>query len=368
MKPEAAPPSQQTGPTRLRSRLRWLRERRKLSLGLLLLLLLSLAAVGADFLAPYDPVQQNREFFSAPPTTWHWKDAAGQRSWRPWVTTTSTWLPNTPHASERLRVEWFVEGQPYRLWGRWPCRTRLFGVAEPGRIFLFGADSVGRDVFSRCLYGARLSLLTVGGALLLVVPLALVVGSLAGLYGGRFDFWSMRAVEVLMALPALYFVIALRSALPPDVAPERIFFLLVVVIALLGWAPLARVIRGAALELSATDFVQAARAVGASDWRLLRCHLWPNLTGVVLTQAALAAPGYLLAEVTLSYLGLGVPQQLPSWGNMLAAVEGVLGFSQHWWNLAPGGAIFLTSLAFYLIAEDLREMRDPRKEVFASIV
>jgi peptide/nickel transport system permease protein len=336
---------------------------RKLRAGLALLALLALCAVGAGFVAPYDPAAQDRELFFAPPASIRMQDAAGR--WQaPFVYALR--LADAPQQrySETTAavypIQWFVSGAPYRLLGFWECRTHLFGVAEPARVFLLGSDGLGRDVFSRIVHGARLALGLAGGALLLAVPLGLLVGSLAGFYGGRFDFVSMRLVELLLAVPALYLIIGLRSALPLDLPPERVFFALMLVIAAFGWANLARVIRGATLALRGQDFLLAARALGASDARLIVRHLWPNLLGVILTQAALAAPGFILAEVTLSYLGLGVPEPLASWGGMLAAAGGWPQLQRYWWNLLPGAAIFVTSLTFYLLAEGIREWAQPR--------
>jgi peptide/nickel transport system permease protein len=335
----------------------------KLRAGLAGLALLAACALGADFLAPYDPAAQHRELYFAPPMTVRLMDAAG-RSQRPfvyaWQRTGAEPLPYVEARDAVYPLRWFVPGAPYRLFGFLDCQTHLFGVAEPARVFLFGSDGLGRDLFSRVVYGARLSLALAGVALLIAVPLGLVVGSLAGFYGGRVDFVTMRLVELLLAVPALYLILGLRSALPPDLAPERVFIALVAVIAVFGWANLARVVRGAALSVRGQDYMLAARALGASDVRLIVRHLWPNLLGVVLTQAALAAPGFILAEVTLSYLGLGVPESLPSWGGMLASVGGWSQLSMYWWNLAPGVAIFVTSLAFYFLAEGLREWAEPR--------
>ena len=149
--------------------------------------------------------------------------------------------------------------------------------------------------------------------------------------------------------------------MPLSLPPDKVFFAMVTVIALFGWAALARIIRGATLSIRERDFVLAAKAIGSTDARIIVQHILPNLTAVTLTQAALAAPGYILAEVTLSYLGLGVPEPLPSWGGMLASVGGVQQLSAFWWNLSPGAAIFITSLAFYLLAEGLREIYDSRE-------
>lgn len=332
---------------------------RKLRWGLTLLGLLIFCAALADFLAVYDPIVQHREHNFAPPTKVHFADAEGRWYLRPFV--------YAEESQQQFPLRFFVVGAPYRLFGLIPSQRHLLGVDQPGRLFLLGSDALGRDVFSRLLYGARMSLMTAVVALLISLPLALLVGSLSGFYSGAFDFVSMRAIELFMALPALYLVIALRSALPLSLPPDKVFFAMVMVIALFGWAGLARIIRGAALSLRERDFVLAAKAIGATDARIIVHHILPNLTAVTLTQAALAAPGYILAEVTLSYLGLGVPEPLPSWGGMLASVGGVQQLSAFWWNLSPGAAIFITSLAFYLLAEGLRELYDSRESTHTFI-
>lgn len=326
--------------------------------------LLIVCALLADFLSPYDPAEQHRELYFAPPSSIHFGNA--ESSWRPRVRVLRLAdrgrMRYEEDNAQQYPLHFFVRGAPYRLFGFIPSRVHLFGVDEPARIFVLGTDGLGRDVFSRVLHGARLSLTIAGVALLISIPLALLIGSLAGFYGGWFDFVCMRLMELFLALPALYLIIALRSALPLGLAPEKVFLAMVAVVALFGWANLARIVRGAALSLREREFVLAAVALGASDARILLRHLLPNLTGLILTQAALAAPGFILAEVTLSYLGLGVPEPLPSWGGMLASVGGVGQLGTFWWNLAPGAAIFLTGLAFYLLAEGLRVRGDPRSQ------
>jgi peptide/nickel transport system permease protein len=338
--------------------------------GLSFLFLLFLCAVFSDFLAPYDPAAQNRELHFAPPTRLRFTDNEGVRHWQPFV---YAWRlvdrERMLYAEERSLIyplRLFVPGEPYRLFGLFPCHTHLFGVDGPGRIFILGSDGLGRDVFSRVVHGARLSLTVAGVALLIAVPLAMVIGSVSGYYGGHFDFTCMRVIELFLALPALYLIIALRSALPLSLAPEKVLISMVMVIALFGWARLARIVRGAALSLREREFILAAIALGASDARIIFRHILPNLSTLILTQAALAAPGYILAEVTLSYLGLGVTEPLPSWGNMLASVGGVQQLGSFWWNLAPGAAIFVTSLAFYLLAEGLSDFTDPRSQTVES--
>jgi peptide/nickel transport system permease protein len=340
---------------------------RSLRWGLALLGLLALMAVFAEFLAPYPPTAQHRDLPNAPPTRLHLVDAAGKLR-RPFVSQAQLadrqQMLYAEDRSQRHPLRFFVAGETYYLLGLFPCRRRLFGVDEPARVFILGSDALGRDVFSRLLYGGRLSLSIAAVALLISLPLALLVGSVSGFYGGRLDFICMRLIELFLALPALYLIIALRSALPLELEPEKVFFALVAVIALFGWASLARVVRGMALSLREREFVLAAVALGASDLRIIIRHILPHLAGFALTQAAVAAPGFMLAEVTLSYLGLGVQEPLPSWGNMLAQAASARALTSFWWNLAPGVAIFAASLAFHLLAEGLRKLSDPRSQSF----
>ena len=343
------------GRWRLNQRLRW---------GVALLAFLITGAVLADFFAPYGFADQDRERFYAPPTRLHWVDAQGGWHWRPRVyeihMADRGQMIYSEDQSQSYPVGFFVKGETYHLFGLLPCRVRLFGVEAPGKIFIFGSDGLGRDVFSRLLAGARLSLAVAGAALLVSLPFALFIGSLAGYYGGKVDFISMRLVELFMALPSLYLVIALRSALPLSLEPEWVALAMVAVIALFGWAGLARMVRGMVVSLRQREFVVAAVALGASDWRIIGRHILPQLIGLALIQAAVAAPGYILAEVTLSYLGLGVQDPMASWGTMLESAQSVQTLISFWWNLAPVGAILLASLAFHLVAEGLRDLADPR--------
>lgn len=326
---------------------------RNLRWGLVALGGLMLAALLADFLSPYDPIAQHRESAFAPPARLRFVDAEGRRHWRPFV-----YAPQTRERIYPLRL--MVRGAPYRLLGVISCERHLFGVEEPARVFLLGSDALGRDVLSRLLHGARLSLTLAGAALLISLPLALLVGGLSGFYGGWVDYFCMRLIELFLALPALYLVIALRGALPLSLPPEKVFIAMVAVLGVFGWAGLARIVRGATLSLRRCEFVLAAESLGASTGRILFHHIWPNLAGIVFTQAALAAPGFILAEVMLSYLGLGVTEPLSSWGGMLAAAGGVHQLAAYWWNLSPGAAVFAANLTFYLLAEGLREYADPR--------
>jgi peptide/nickel transport system permease protein len=321
--------------------------------GLALLAPLAACALLADFFAPHAYDEQFRDFPAAPPARIRLRDEAGRLHWPPFVYATQL---------AGLEQKRYAEDRDRRFPLRFFAGDRFVAVEQPARLFLLGTDGLGRDVFSRLLHGARASLGIAAVALLLSLPLALLVGCLAGYYGGAVDFISMRLIELFLALPALYLIIALRGALPLGLEPARVFWALVAVVALFGWAGFARVVRGLALSLRQRDFVTAAIALGASPRRIIVRHLLPHLAGYALVQASLATPGFMLAEVTLSYLGLGVPEPMPSWGNMLAAGQSIHTLAAHWWNLAPAAAIFLTSLAFHLLAEGLKETFDPRAQ------
>lgn len=343
---------------------------RRLKIGIALISLILAVAVFADFIAPYPIEEQDREHSLAPPTRLRMIGADGAWSLRPFVYATSLadrdQMIYIEDRTTQFPVRFFTTGEPYFFLGLIPLKTRLIGVDAPARVFLLGSDGLGRDVFSRLIQGTRLSLFIAVFALLLSIPLGLTVGCCAGYFGGKTDFFSMRVVELFLAFPALYLVIALRSALPLSMPTEYLALALVGVLALFGWAGLARVVRGMALSLRQRDYVLAAIATGASHWRVMTRHLLPHLFGFVLVQAALSAPALILAEVTLSYLGLGIQEPSASWGSMLAGTKTLNQVLSYWWNLTPTIAILLVSLICYLLAQGLKEWSDPKRRLLAT--
>jgi peptide/nickel transport system permease protein len=249
-----------------------------------------------------------------------------------------------------------VTGSPYRLAGLVPSTRHLFGVEPPGRVFLMGTDEYGRDVFSRLLHGAGISL---GAGLLaaaVAVSLGLVMGGMAGFYGGVADVLAMRTAELVMAVPSLYLLLAFRAALPLHLAPADAFALLVVVVGAVGWARPAFLVRAVVATARTRDFVLAARSSGASDLHVLARHVLPQAAGVALTQFALLVPQCVLAEVTLSFFGLGVSEPAPSWGTMLADLQRFHILSAaYWWLFLPAIAIVVVFLLYYSITDALHQ-------------
>ncbi len=305
-------------------------------------------AIGADFVAPYDYFAQNRSLPFAPPTRLHLVDPAGNWHLIPFI---HPLVDRPGHYGE------YVEDRDRIVAVRvFPAGTgRLFGVEESARICLLGTDGYGRDQLSRLLYGARISLfagLLAGG---LAVVLGLGLGAVAGYYGGWIDELVMRTAELGMSLPWLYLLLAVRAFLPLHVTPQEAFLLLIAIIGLIGWARPARLIRGVVLSARERDFVRAARGFGAGDLYLLRRHVLPQTFPVVLTQLALLVPQYTLTEVTLSFLGLGVAEPMPSWGNMLATLQQYHVMVSYWWMFIPAAALIAVVLSYHQLATVLQK-------------
>jgi peptide/nickel transport system permease protein len=246
------------------------------------------------------------------------------------------------------------------LLGFLPCRIHFFG-AEHTRIYLLGSDAYGRDQFSRFLVGGQVSLAAglLGAGLTLFIGLC--IGAMAGYYGGWRDSVLMRLAELFLALPWLYLLFALRAFLPLAVSPLQAFFLIIAVIGAVGWARPARLVRGVVLSAKERDFVRAARGLGATNGYLFRRHILPETSSVLLTQAAILIPQYVLAEMALSFLGLGVPEPLPSWGNLLSSLQQYSVLVSYWWMYLPSLIMVPFFLGYLGLASSLQERGEAYK-------
>jgi peptide/nickel transport system permease protein len=296
----------------------------------------------AGFFAPYDPAEQDRERPYLPPMKVHLVDEHGHLHLRPFFYAARLREGSFDQFEEdtgRLfPLRFFESGARYRLLGFLPCRWHLFG-AEGARLYLSGSDGFGRDQLSRILYGGQISLLSglIGAGSTLI--LGALIGTVAGFYGGWRDALLMRLAELFLALPWLYLLFALRAFLPLAVPPIEAFLLVIVVLATVGWARPARLVRGVVLSAKERDFVRAARGFGAGDGYLLWRHIMPETRSVILTQAGILVPQFVLAEMTLSFLGLGIPEPVPSWGNLLASLQQYSVLVSYWWMYLPVLAI-----------------------------
>ncbi|MCS7262238.1 MAG: ABC transporter permease [Aquificaceae bacterium] len=305
-------------------------------------------ALLADFIAPYPYDLQNRRAPFHPPTRIHlFKEG---RITLPYV---------HPYRMKDPLFKVYEEDKSVacglRLLAKTEHGIKLLSVQEPCKLYLLGTDKLGRDILSRLIYGSRVSL-TVGlvgvGVTFLLGSL---VGGLSGYFGGRVDTVTMRVVEVLLAIPTFYLMLSLRSVFPLTMESSQVFLMVIFIVSFLGWAGLARVVRGMVLSIREKDFVQSAKTYGAKPLRILRVHILPNTYYYLVVSATLSFPGYVLAEASLSFLGLGVQEPFPSWGNMLSDARNVNLISSHPWILSPGVALFLLVIAFNLLGDRLLE-------------
>jgi peptide/nickel transport system permease protein len=338
--------------------------RRKVAIWLLVLGVLHGIVLCAGFFAPYNPVEQDRKNPYLPPMRLHFMDVQTHLHLRPFIYSLQlrpgTFDQYIEDAAQPHELKFLVAGDRYRLLGFLPTHQHLFG-ADNTRIYLLGTDAFGRDQLSRLLFGGQVSLLAglLGAGLTLFIGWC--IGAAAGYYGGWRDDLLMRVAELFLALPWLYLLFAIRAFLPLAVNPLQAFFLIVAVIAAVGWARPARLVRGIVLSAKERDFVRAARGFGASDAYLLRRHILPETSSVLLTQAAILIPQYVLAEMTLSFLGLGVPEPLPSWGNLLSNLQQYSVLVSYWWMYLPALIMVPFFLGYLGLASALQERPNPYK-------
>lgn len=306
----------------------------------------------AGFFGPYDPAAQHRLYPFASPTRLHFVDAGGHVHLRPFFYATGG-------AADPVAIRWFVHGDRHRLAGLFSSSLHLFGADAQQPVFLLGSDDFGRDQFSRWLAGGQVSLLAGLGAALIAVGLGTLVGAVAGYFGGHIDEVLTRTSELFTALPWMYLLIAVRAALPLRVAPVRAFAICVFVVGAIGWVRPARLVRGLVLSARERSFVWSARGFGATDAYLLRVHILPATYAAILTQAALALPQFVVAEVVLSFLGLGVSEPIPSWGNLLVPLQHYHVLVSCWWMFVPAALSTGVFFVYYRFADAVHARLGP---------
>lgn len=338
-------------------------------IALIVLGLIYLALFLADFIAPYTKDFSDRTMAYVPPSKIFVIDENGKFS-KPY---TYNYVRNFD--SENLRItydldrsrkhyiKFFSKGQPYKFLGLISMKRHLITTDRDGRLFLLGTDINGRDVFSRLLFGGRISM-TIGFlALFVLFPIGLLYGGIAGYFGGVVDTLMMRFAEAVMSIPSFYLLIILASILPSGMTSIQRFMLIVIILALIGWAGFARVVRGMVLSVKNQEFVQAAKSIGASRLRIIVKHILPQTASFVIVAMTLSVPSYILSESGLSFLGLGIQQPDASWGNMLKEAQEYTNIIYRPWLLTPGFLIFIAVLAFNLIGDTIRDVLDPKSKV-----
>lgn len=335
-------------------------------ISLIVLGIIYLALFFADFLAPYTKDFSDRTMAYVPPSKIFVIDETNHLS-KPYTynytrefDSENLRIKYTLDRSQKHYIKFFSKGQPYKFLGIIPMKRHLITTDTAGRLFLLGADINGRDVFSRILFGGRISM-TIGFlALFVLFPIGLLYGGISGYFGGIVDTIMMRFAEAVMSIPSFYLLIILASILPSGMTSAQRFMLIVIILALIGWAGFARVVRGMVLSVKNQEFVQAARSIGASRLRIIVKHILPQTTSFVIVAMTLSVPSYILSESGLSFLGLGIQQPDASWGNMLKEAQEYTNIIYRPWLLTPGILIFVAVLAFNVIGDTIRDVLDPK--------
>lgn len=348
--------------------IRWRFGRHKLAvISSVLLVIIYILAIFAEFFSPYTVDTRFDGFQQASPSKIHWIKPDG--GFGPYIFATKRELdPETfqfdfiEDTSTVYPIKLFVKGVEYKFWGMSYTDIHFFGI-ETGEkkqpLFLFGADKIGRDIYSRTLYGARISLSIglIGVAISFI--LGVLLGGISGYFGGMVDDIIQRVIDFLLAIPSLPLWMTLAAALPRDWPTLKLYFAITIILSILGWTGLARVVRGKILQLREEDYTLAARGAGASDWRIIIRHLLPGFTSHLIVSITFNIPGMILSETSLSFLGLGIQPPAVSWGTLLQDAQNLTAVAQQNWLLIPALWVIGTVLMFNFVGDGLRDAADP---------
>ena len=346
----------------------WAFKRHKIAIiALWVIGIMYLLAIFAEFVAPDNPFKQNRRAVYHPPQMLHFIDTSEEgRHIRPYFwkmkreRDPETLAVTYVKSGEKIYLRLFGKGPEYKFWGLWKTNIKLFATEKPReKFFLFGADRMGRDMFSRVLYGTRISMSIGLVGVVISLVLGVTLGGISGYFGGRVDAVIQRLIEFVLSLPTIPIWLALAASLPPSWPIYKQYFVITLIVSLVGWTELGRVVRGRFLAMKNDDFVVAARLDGASESRIIFRHMLPSLTSHIIASLTLAIPLMILAETGLSFLGLGLTPPAISWGVLLKEAQNIISISQAPWLFIPGGFVVLAVLSFNFLGDGMRDAADP---------
>ncbi len=338
-------------------------------IALSVLIIMYLSILFASFLSPYEKNYSNRNLSYAPPSNIYVITQDNKLS-KPY---TYNWIrkfnPETlgvdfiEDRAQKHYINLFDKGFEYKLFGIIKTDIHLIGTDKDGELHLLGCDINGRDNFSRLLYGGRISL-TIGFlALLISFPIGLLYGGISGYFGGKIDNILMRIAEAIMSIPTFYLLIILAAILPSNMTSAQRFGLITIILAFIGWAGFARVVRGMVLSIKNEDYIKAAKSIGQTNFKIITKHILPQTSSYVIIAIALSIPSFILAESGLSFLGLGIQQPDASWGNMLKEAQEFANIMYRPWLLTPGFLIFIAVLSYNIIGDTIRDIFDPKSKI-----
>jgi peptide/nickel transport system permease protein len=323
------------------------------------------SAAFCEFLAPYSKDRRHSDFIYSCPSKIRIFDEKGNLH-RPFVygmmmdvDMETQQLCYKEVTERRYPIRFLVKGDSYEFWDLWTSKLHLFGTDAPGQIFLFGTDRMGRDMFSRCLYGSRISLSIGMLGVFLSLVLGLILGGISGYRGGWTDTLIQRVIEIIRCFPSIPLWMGLSAAMPPHWPALKVYFVITIILSLIGWTDLARVVRGKLIALREEDFVLAARFAGAGHARIVFRHLIPSFTSHIIVTVTLAIPSMVLAETALSFLGIGLRPPITSLGVLLKEAQNVTTIALYPWLLIPVLFVIVTVLSFNFVGDGLRDAVDP---------
>lgn len=322
----------------------------------------------SGFIAPQQLTSYDGRYTNAPPTKIHFFDEEGRFHLRPFVYGIAmerdfermrrVYVEDT---SQRYPIRFFHRGLEYEFWGLFDANVHLFGVDEPGRIFLFGTDSMGRDLFSRIVIGSRISLTIPFVSTSIALVLGVIIGGLSGYFGGVTDTLVQRLIEVLRSFPAIPLWMGLSAAIPPQIPVVQMYFYISIILSFIAWTGLARVVRSKFMSLREEDYVMAAHVAGCGTARIIRTHLVPGFLSYIIVNVTLSLPNLIIAETALSFIGLGIRSPATSWGVLLQEAQQIQNVALYPWLLIPLFFVIVTVLAFNFLGDGLRDAADPYK-------